>query len=52
MSKDLIAFYVLMGVVACAMFGGMAYDTYLKHECRIEALKALTDASRINEICK
>jgi hypothetical protein len=52
MSKELIAFYVLMGIFVVGLFGGMTYDSHLKHECRMEALKALTDVSRINEICK
>ena len=51
-TKEVIAFLVFMVVIFSGAFGGMAYDNHLKHECRMEALKALTDVSRINEICK
>lgn len=50
-TKELIAFLVFVVVIMGGMFLGLAYDSHLKHECRMEALKALTDVSRINEIC-
>ena len=51
-TKEVIAFLIFVVVIMGSMFLGLAYDSHLKHECRIEALKALTDVSRINEICK
>lgn len=50
-TKEVIAFLIFVVVIMGGMFLGLAYDSYLKHECRMEALKALTDVSRINEIC-
>lgn len=38
-------------VVTLGMYAGMAYDTKLKHECRMEAIKALTNPDKIKEIC-
>lgn len=51
-TKDLIAFLIFVVVIMGGLFLGLAYESHLKHECRMEALKALTDTSRINEICK
>lgn len=45
--------YTIIAVIIfiLALFSAMAYDTKLKHECRMEAIKALTNPDKIKEIC-
>lgn len=43
---------VVLGVFFICMFGGLALDGYLKHECRIEAVKVGKSAEEISKICK
>ncbi len=41
----------IMAVVA-VMFGGLAIEQYQTGQCRIEAIKAQIDPSKIKEICR
>jgi hypothetical protein len=50
-TKEVIALLVFMVVIIGAAFVGMAYEDKLKHECRMEALKALVDPQTISRIC-
>lgn len=48
MEKTLVVVLVLFLI---GVFTSASYTEQLKHECRMEALKALTDTSKIKEIC-
>jgi hypothetical protein len=43
--------FIVMIIFLLGIFAGMIYDTKLKHECRMEAIKALTNPDKIKEIC-
>lgn len=51
-TKEIVGFLAFSAIIIGGAIAESAYDKHLKHECRVEAIKALTDVSRINEICK
>ena len=42
---------LVLVITFLGVFVGSYYDAKLNHECRMEALKALVDPSKNNEIC-
>lgn len=43
---------ITIGALAFLSMGGMAYDSYAKNQCRVEAMKAGRSADDIQEICR
>jgi hypothetical protein len=43
---------ILMGTIMLCAFLGMGIQQHNEHECRMEAMKSLTDPKLIAEVCK
>ena len=52
MDKDMLAVIVGFLVFFVAMFGIIAYEGTLRHECRLKALEKSLPASDIQAVCK